>query len=99
LGGNRQPSTSDQITLVKYANCMRADGIADFPDPVNGTLSLNLGATGDLNPNSPAFQNASKLCVQRTGVHLPGTGGTPLSGVIKIEGAGPLPDASAGANG
>jgi len=99
LGGDRQPSSSDQITLLKYSDCMRANGIADFPDPVNGTLSLSLGASGDLNPNSPAFQNASKLCAERTGAHVPGAGGTPPPGVIKIDGAGPLPNAGAGANG
>ncbi len=99
LGGNRQPSSSDQATLLKYAECMRANGIADFPDPVNDTLSFNLGASGDLNPYNPAFQSASKQCVQRTGAQVPRAGGTPPPGVIKIDGAGPLPNTGADANG
>jgi len=99
LGGDQQPSASDQATLLKYAECMRAEGITDFPDPVNGTLSLNLGAGADLSPNSPAFQNASNLCAERTGAHVPGAGGTPPPGTIKLDGAGPLPDAGASANG
>jgi hypothetical protein len=96
LGGNQQPH-SDQATLLKYAKCMRTNGIADFPDPVNGNLSLNLGASGDLNPNSPAFQTASKLCAERTGAQVPLAGGTLPPGVIKLD--GPLPNAGAGANG
>jgi hypothetical protein len=99
LGGGQQPSSPDQATLLRYAECMREDGIADFPDPVNGTLSFNMGASGDLNPNSPAFENASKLCARRTGAHVPGAGGTPPPGVIKINGAGPVINAGANANG
>jgi hypothetical protein len=97
LGGDQQPSSSDQATLLRYSECMRANGIADFPDPVNGTLSLNLGASGDLNPDSPAWQNTSKVCAERTGAHVPGAGGIPPPGVIKIDGAGP--NAGGGANG
>jgi hypothetical protein len=91
LSGNRQHPRSDQATLLKYAECMRANGIADFPDPVNGTLTFDLGASGDLNPDNPAFQTASKLCAQRTGAQVPGAGGTPPPGVITLNGAGPLP--------
>ncbi len=99
LGGNRQPTGSDQATLVKFSDCMRANGVTDFPDPINGTLSFNLGAGGDLNPNNPTFQHASKLCAQKTGAHVPGAGGPPPPGTIRLEGAGPLPNAGAGANG
>jgi hypothetical protein len=99
LGGGQQSSSPDQATLLRYAECMRADGIADFPDPVNGTLSLNMGASGDLNPNSPAFENASNLCAHRTGAHVPGAGGTPPPGLIKINGADLIANAGANANG
>lgn len=99
LGGNEQPNGSDQATLVKFSACMRANGVADFPDPVNGTLSFNLGASGDLNPSNPAFQHVSKLCAQKTGAHVPGDGGPPPPGVIRLDGAGPLPNAGAGGNG
>ncbi len=92
LGGNRQPSSSDSpATVLKYSECMRANGVPDFPDPVNGTLHFNLGAGGDLNPNNPTFQTASKLCVRKTGAVVPGAGGTVPPGVIRLEGAGPLP--------
>jgi hypothetical protein len=90
LGGDHQPSGVDQVTLEKYSECMRANGIADFPDPINGTLSFNIGAGGDLNPSNPTFQHASRLCVQRTGAHVPGGGGPPPPGTIRLTGAGPL---------
>jgi hypothetical protein len=89
LGGNQQ-HPPDQATLLKFSECMRANGIADFPDPANGTLVLNMrGANSDLSPTNPAFQNAAKLCEQRTGAHVPFAGGTPPPGIIKLNGAGP----------
>jgi hypothetical protein len=93
LGGDQQQphAGQDQETLVKYSQCMRANGISDFPDPVNGNLTFNLGAGGDLNPNNPDFQTAQKLCAQRTGAHVPGVGGTPPPGTIRLNGAGLLP--------
>ncbi len=90
LGGDQQPAGTDQASLERVARCMRANGIADFPDPVNGTLSFNVGAGGDLNPNNPAFQSAAKVCTRRTRVPLPGSGSKPPPGIIKLNGGGPL---------
>jgi hypothetical protein len=91
LGGNQQPQPQSDQTLERYSQCMRANGIPDFPDPMNGTLSLNLEAGGDLNPRSPTYQNTSKLCVERTGAHVPTAASTPPPGIIRLNGAGPLP--------
>jgi hypothetical protein len=99
LGGNQQQPASNPATLEKYSECMRSNGIADFPDPVNGNLSFNLGASGNLNPNNPTFESASKLCARRTGARVPGTGGSPRPGTIKLYGAGPLPNSDSGENG
>lgn len=99
LRGGRTQQGPSQAQLVKVAQCMRANGIPDFPDPVNGTLSFNLGASGDLSPNSPTFQSASKLCSEKTGVTLPGGGGTPPPGTIELNGEGPPASAGGGANG
>ena len=97
-GGQAQQGPS-QAQLVKLAQCMRANGIPDFPDPVNGTLSFNLGASGDLNPNNPTFQAASKLCSKKTGATLPGAGGSPPPGTIELNGGGPQANAGGGTNG
>jgi hypothetical protein len=99
LGGGQAQQGPSQAQIVKVARCMRANGIPDFPDPVNGNLSFNVGASGDLNPNNPAFQTASKLCSEKTGVTLPGAGGTPPRGTIELNGAGPPGNAGGGANG
>jgi hypothetical protein len=62
--------------MLKYAQCMRAHGVTDFPDP-NADGGLTLGRGGDLDPSSPLFQQADSKCKQ----DLPGgatrTGATP----------------------
>jgi hypothetical protein len=49
---------------LKYAACMRAHGIADFPDP--NTRALAAGKTGpgvgSFNASTPQFQTASQDC-------------------------------------
>lgn len=89
LGGNRRPQ-SDQAVLEKFSQCMRANGVPNFPDPTpGGGLSFPVGSGGDLNPNNSTFRNASHLCAQRTGAQVPGAGGNPPTGTIKLNGLGP----------
>jgi hypothetical protein len=66
---------------------MRANGIADFPDPSNGGLSFN--RAGDLNPSNPAFQKASALCAKHTGVPGFASGGSPPPGAVVFNGDAP----------
>jgi hypothetical protein len=89
----------DPVQLEKYSECMRANGIPDFPDPMDGTLSFRVGAGGDLNPNDPTFKNASRKCTRSTGVQLPGARGTLPPGTITLNGAGPPPNTGGNANG
>ena len=59
-------SGSTDTQAVKYADCMRANGTPNFPDP---------GSNGALpNPFSPAFRAAEKTCakLQPVGLHLGG---------------------------
>jgi hypothetical protein len=50
---------------LTLAQCMRAHGVPNFPDPgSNGTVQIGPG----LDPNSPAFQNAFKLCKAKAGI-------------------------------
>ncbi len=55
---------------VTFANCMRSNGVTNYPDPTShGAQSLN-----GINPNSPTFQTAYKVCQK----HAPnGEGGPP----------------------
>ncbi|MFZ0383837.1 MAG: hypothetical protein WCD11_34640 [Solirubrobacteraceae bacterium] len=67
-GSSSKPSSSSSAgtQAVKYADCMRASGAPNFPDP---------GSNGALpNPASPAFRAAEKACakLQPVGLHLTG---------------------------
>ncbi len=85
LQGSQHLQQPSQTQLLEFSKCMRANGIPDFPDPTGGNLTFNRGSGGDLNPNNPAFQNASKLCAQKIGV--PGfASGSPSPGSIEFNG-------------
>lgn len=58
-------------TALKLANCMRAHGVSDFPDPgASGGLQAAPAPSSD---QSPAFQAATKACRRFGG----GLGGPP----------------------
>jgi hypothetical protein len=57
-GGKISPQ--EQAQLLKYAKCMRAHGIKNFPDPTSEGLTLSPGNA--LDPSSPQFQAADKAC-------------------------------------
>ena len=87
LRGGQPLQKPDPAKLEKFSQCMRANGVPDFPDPnPGGGLSIRVQPGSDLNPQSPTFQNASKLCAKRTGV--PGPGGTPQRGAIEATAGG-----------
>jgi hypothetical protein len=60
--------------------------VPDFPDP-NGSGSSYVG---NLDPNSPTFQNADKLCTEKVGekYYPPGT---EAPGVIVVTSCAPPP--------
>jgi hypothetical protein len=71
-GGNANGSP------LAYAQCMRAHGVPDFPDPnAQGGFSFQGGQEGDLGPDSPAFQQANEDCQQDTPVSGIGHGPSP----------------------
>jgi hypothetical protein len=48
---------------LRYARCMRAHGISDFPDPKpDGSLQIHPSAGGDLDPNNPQYKAADEAC-------------------------------------
>ena len=62
---NLSPAQRAQVKAanLKYAQCMRAHGIADFPDPnAEGAISLHAHPGSDLEPNNPTFQAAQTAC-------------------------------------
>lgn len=87
--------TAQQLAKIRagalaMARCMRSHGVPKFPDPQfssgpGGRFGIRLGlGTGSagIDPNSPAFQNAIKICGKdrpgfgfRTQIGAPGGGG------------------------
>lgn len=48
---------------LKYAQCMRENGIREFPDPSgDGKLTLRSKPGSKLDPNSPAWKKAEEAC-------------------------------------
>jgi hypothetical protein len=61
-GGNATTASRDQA--VKFAECMRANGVREFPDPnASGQLTIDAIANGSsLDTNSAAFKQAISAC-------------------------------------
>ena len=51
-------------TALKFAACMRAHGITNFPDPTmsNGTISIAIPQGSGIDTNSPQFLAAQQAC-------------------------------------
>jgi hypothetical protein len=61
-GGTPSSQTANSNKLAQFSQCMRAHGVPDFPDPVNGQLSLKVTKGSGLDPSSPAYQSALQSC-------------------------------------
>jgi hypothetical protein len=73
-----------QAYALRVAQCMRAHGIKDYPDPSAGSggkisIRLNNSPGSDLNPNNPLFQRAQKKCMPNA-PKLPGSDRTSSGG-------------------
>jgi hypothetical protein len=55
-----EKATANRAAL-RYAACMRSNGVPSFPDP-NGQGLIQVTAIGTLEPSSPAFQKAGAAC-------------------------------------
>lgn len=56
------PAPSSDATGVRYAACMRANGVPDYPDPTGNRTNLR-----GIDMNSPLFIRANKLCGKKIG--------------------------------
>jgi hypothetical protein len=73
-GAQGPPSPQARSQMLAISTCMRAHGIADFPDPTtrpptSGIYSNVMGHDGvflaipsSINPSSPAFESAAAAC-------------------------------------
>jgi hypothetical protein len=89
LGGGTSLPSSSEATALKFAQCMRANGVPDYPDP-SGTnnQAIRVSSGSDLNPANPAFQGASTLCAKRTGYVSKFGSGVPQPGSVNLNMAG-----------
>jgi hypothetical protein len=57
-------SQSQQVTAgqLRFAVCLRAHGVPNFPDPTDNAEDGENGSIGGLNQVSPAFRTAEKNC-------------------------------------
>ncbi len=46
---------------VKFSDCMRSNGITNFPDPTS-TGGIHISSSSGIDPQSPQFQAAQKAC-------------------------------------
>jgi hypothetical protein len=80
--GQPMPKPPSEAKLLAYAQCMQANGIPKYPDPVSdsseGPSLNNIG----MSMSSPVFVKANNLCSKRTGV--PSGNGPGPAGVVQV---------------
>jgi hypothetical protein len=73
--------TQLRANALKYGECMRANGVPNFPDPTvrggsGGAVSVQMNGAG-INPQSPAVEAAQKKCHSIMGLPGGGPGAAP----------------------
>jgi hypothetical protein len=83
-----QPASSNGETALKFAQCMRANGVPTYPDSTGNNQTIHASSGSDLNPANPTFQAASTLCTKKTGFVSKFSTGAPQPGSINLNMAG-----------
>ena len=62
--GGSNTTAANQEKAVKFAQCMRENGISEFPDPdASGDFTIDAIANGSsVDPSTPAFDQAISAC-------------------------------------
>jgi hypothetical protein len=63
-GGGGHNTIANAHNAVKFAKCMRSNGVSQFPDPgASGKLTIDAVANrSSLDPSTPAFKQAISAC-------------------------------------
>lgn len=62
-GGPHGVSESTKLSLVRHAQCMRAHGVPNYPDPnIPSHGPYDFGPPASVNTNAPAFKHAATAC-------------------------------------
>jgi hypothetical protein len=84
-----------QAQLVQYVDCMRTHGVPDYPNSgPDGRTDFN--GTG-VDPNSPAVENANKICGKQINAPAWWIAGTGPPGDVVVTSAGIGPNGPVGA--
>jgi hypothetical protein len=77
-GGAPTAAENQKMTdaALKYAQCMRAHGVLNFPDP-GPDSGINLGGNESIDHNTPQFQAAITTCRSVLSGVLPRAGSSP----------------------
>ena len=72
-GSSGGSTNSSRVSAgIKVADCMRAHGVPNFPDPGSGG---GIQIPDNVNPRAPAFQSAQRACFKLLPGGGPGRGG------------------------
>jgi hypothetical protein len=88
LGGGTPATSSSEAIALKFAQCMRANGVPTYPDSTGNNQTIHASSGSDLNPANPTFQAASTLCTKKTGFVSKFSTGAPQPGSINLNMAG-----------
>jgi hypothetical protein len=89
-GGEPDPTGPSQAQLVQYTDCMRSNGVPNYPDPgSDGRTDFN--GTG-VDPNSPSVENANKVCGKEINAPAWWIAGTGPPGDVVVTSAGLPPN-------
>jgi hypothetical protein len=61
-GGTGDPEEMMEM-MLEFAQCMRDNGVSEFPDPQPGGGRMMIGPEAGINPFSPTFQAAAQTCM------------------------------------
>ena len=73
----RGMSASQRQQALKFAECMRANGEPDFPDPTFGNDTVTFNIPPNLDRNSPEAKSAVAICIKLIPPGLPYSNSAP----------------------
>jgi hypothetical protein len=63
-GANGGDQAAGVAQLLKYSQCMRQNGLKEYPDPTSkdGTVGIEIGPDSGIDPNSAVYKKAAEAC-------------------------------------
>jgi hypothetical protein len=85
-GGN-DPATTAHAKAVKFAECIRSNGVTEFPDPdASGQFAYGIPSySSPLNPNSAAWRKAIGACKSLEPAEFMPTSFTPTQRAARLK--------------